>query len=130
MCLLDRVWYWDNDSIECLSLSCNKPINPLRRPDGTLGTACGIELAAQAMALHGRLVERDSARPITHGYLASLREVRLRKRFLDNLGDGLTINVLRLMGDGRSATFYFELKCQHVDLLSGRATVVLDAGKR
>lgn len=130
MCLLDRVLHWDIDSIECLSLSYKKPTNPLRRPDGRLGSACGIELAAQAMALHGRLVEHDSARPTSHGYLASLREVRLHRRFLDNLDDRLRINVRRLMGDSRSATYYFELKCQNEHLLTGRATVVLAAEER
>lgn len=128
MCLLDRVLHWDADSIDCLSHSCRKSTNPLRRPDGTLGAACGVELAAQAMALHGRLVKCDNAGPITHGYLASLREVRLRSQFLDNFEGELMINVRRLMGDGRSATYYFELWCQNMDLLTGRATVVFDMG--
>ena len=55
MCLLDAVLSWDATRIRCRSASHRTPDNPLRA-HGRLGAACGIEYAAQAMAVHGALV--------------------------------------------------------------------------
>src|SRR5580658_11189609 len=55
MCLLDEVLSWDATRIRCRSATHRSPDNPLRQ-HGRLGAACGIEYAAQAMAVHGALV--------------------------------------------------------------------------
>src|SRR5262250_1492609 len=55
MCLLDEVLSWDAARIRCRSGSHRAADNPLRA-HGRLGAACGIEYAAQAMAVHGALV--------------------------------------------------------------------------
>src|SRR2546430_15076222 len=55
MCLLDEVLSWDAARIRCRSATHRSPDNPLRL-HGRLGAACGIEYAAQAMAVHGALV--------------------------------------------------------------------------
>ena len=55
MCLLDAVLSWDATRIRCRSTTHRTPDNPLRA-HGRLGAACGIEYAAQAMAVHGALV--------------------------------------------------------------------------
>lgn len=55
MCLLDAVVSWDATRIRCRSASHRAPDHPLRA-HGRLGIACGIEYAAQAMAVHGALV--------------------------------------------------------------------------
>ena len=62
MCLLDEVIEWDAQHIRCRSATHRDPDNPLRS-HGRLGIACGIEYAAQAMALHGALA--------AHGTLAA-----------------------------------------------------------
>ena len=54
MCLLDEVLRWGPDRISCLSCGHRAADHPLRAHD-RLGAACGIELAAQAMAVHGAL---------------------------------------------------------------------------
>ena len=54
MCLLDGVLQWDTSTIQCVSRSHRDAHNPLRI-DGRLPTLCGIEYAAQAMAVHGGL---------------------------------------------------------------------------
>lgn len=124
MCLLDEVLHWDEPFIRCLSRRYAGPNNPMRRADGTLGAACGIEIAAQAMAIHGRLsAPADGA--VSIGYLASLRDVRLSVVLLDAEPGDLLVEAERLMGDASSASYRFSLTRGGTELLSGRATVLL-----
>jgi predicted hotdog family 3-hydroxylacyl-ACP dehydratase len=124
MCLLDEVLRWDAVSIRCLSHRYRAAENPLRRRSGILGTACGIEIAAQAMAVHGRLTAGDAAAPAS-GYLVSLRDVRLTTARLDATNEDLLVDAERLLGDAKSAVYHFSLTVQGTELLSGRATVIL-----
>lgn len=126
MCLLDEVLDWGPDKIRCLSHRFAQADNPLRRPDGTLGTACGIEIAAQAMAVHGRLTAPAGGVPIP-GYLVSLRDVRLITPNLDTPGP-LTITATRLLGDTSGASYNFSVTDPLTELLNGRATVLFGAG--
>ncbi|MDE2239368.1 MAG: phosphotransferase, partial [Rhodospirillales bacterium] len=82
MCLLDSAETWDGTAISCVSSRYAQPDNPLRRADGTLGAACLIEIASQAMALHGRLCAANDAPP-RPGFLVSLRNVILHTAMLD-----------------------------------------------
>jgi predicted hotdog family 3-hydroxylacyl-ACP dehydratase len=125
MCLLDAVLRWDAASVRCLSRRHCSADNPLRRADGGLGSACGVELAAQAMAIHGRLVAGSGGQS-AHGYLASVREVRLRTPRLDGIAGDIVVDAERLMGDARGASYRFVLASDGVELISGRATVLLD----
>lgn len=124
MSLLDGVLHWDESSIRCVSVRHRDPGNPLRRVGG-LGGFCGVEFAAQAMAVHGALVA--AGKPPRVGYLASLRDVRCMQPRLDVLDGDLTILAERLMGDERQAIYRFALDCRGAEVLTGRATVVLDA---
>jgi predicted hotdog family 3-hydroxylacyl-ACP dehydratase len=54
MCLLDEVLEWSTEQIRCRSATHRDAHHPLRA-HGRLGIACGIEYAAQAMAVHGVL---------------------------------------------------------------------------
>ncbi|MDD2705103.1 MAG: phosphotransferase [Acidocella sp.] len=128
MCLLDAVLDWNEHSVRCLSRRYRQQDNPLRRADGVLGAACGIEIAAQAMAVQGRLTSGAGGPPSGGGYLASLRDVQLRAGRLDAIDGDLIIEAERLMGDARGASYRFTLAAQGVELLSGRATVLFGAG--
>lgn len=123
MCLLDAVLSWNAVSVRCLSRRCRNAENPLRRADGGLGAICGVEIAAQAMAVHGRLVAGGS-NPPAHGYLASVRDVRLRVSRLDDVAGDLIIDAERLMGDAQGAAYQFALASDGIELISGRATVL------
>jgi predicted hotdog family 3-hydroxylacyl-ACP dehydratase len=125
MCLLDEVLDWDAAHIDGLSHCFAAPANPLRRADGTLGTACGIEIAAQAMAAHGRLTAPAAGAPAP-GYLVSLRDVRLAAASLDGPGP-LRISATRLMGDSAGASYQFTVATAAAPVLSGRATVLFGA---
>ena len=87
MCLLDEVLAWDAVRIRCRSATHRAANNPLRA-HGRLGAACGIEYAAQAMAVHGALIAVNasvSQRSAVAGYLASVRNVALHVDRLDDL---------------------------------------------
>jgi predicted hotdog family 3-hydroxylacyl-ACP dehydratase len=142
MCLLDEVMAWDAQHILCRSGTHGLPDHPLRAR-GALSTVCGIEYAAQTMAVHGALkagalragvlatdtARAEGGRPDA-GFLAALRDVRLHVLRLDDIAVGLTCEATLIAGDGRSALYEFALRSEAQLLLSGRATVIFDANTR
>jgi predicted hotdog family 3-hydroxylacyl-ACP dehydratase len=145
MCLLDEVLDWNAQHIRCRTATHRALDNPLRS-HGRLSIACGIEYAAQAMALHGALADgaadgaatgaTDSGvatiavRSSRVGLLASVRDVRLIVLRLDDIESDLICEVTHLAGDGLTALYEFALRDRDRSLLSGRASVILDAGGR
>jgi len=130
MCLLDRVLEWSADHIRCATASHRAADNPLRA-HGRLGAACGIEYAAQAMAVHGSLCATDGpARPPRRGMLTSVRGVELHVPRLDDIAADLVVAAERLSGDGGAAVYAFSLRAGERVLVEGRATVILDIEMR
>ncbi|MHB1084298.1 MAG: 3-hydroxylacyl-ACP dehydratase [Thiobacillus sp.] len=127
MCLLDAVTEWDGQHIRCTASSHRRADNPLRAHD-RLGAACGIEYAAQAMAAHGALLTTADSAPRA-GYLASVRGIELHVTRLDDINADLDIEAERLSGDDNIIIYGFRVSAAGRALLSGRATVVLDADK-
>ena len=137
MCLLDEVLAWDAARIRCRSTTHRSSDNPLRA-HGRLGAACGIEYAAQAMAVHGALIAASA--PLastvssqlrgsigaTVGYLASVRNVALHVSRLDDLAEELIAAAERITGDGRSVLYEFSVSSAGRALLTGRASIVFD----
>lgn len=125
MCLLDEVLDWDAAHVTCLSRRAAAADNPLRRENGTLGTASFIEIAAQAMALHGSLTAPRDGAPIP-GLLVALRDVHLATPTHDGPGP-LHIRATRLLGDMQGATYSFAVSHEDSTVLNGRATVLFGA---
>ncbi len=125
MCLLDGVLDWDASHIRCMSRSHRDAGNPLR-VDGHLPALCGVEYAAQAMAVHGGLAGATRGKPRA-GYLASLRDVACRRGRLDDLDGDLIVEAEQEAADGTRVIYSFTLRVGAVEVLSGRAAVVLDA---
>jgi predicted hotdog family 3-hydroxylacyl-ACP dehydratase len=123
MCLLDAIVFWDARFLRGRSMRSGSARNPLRRADGSLGIACGIEIAGQAMAAHGRLIAGTGAPP-RPGMLVSLRDVELSAGSLD--GGEVLVEVERLLGDARGAGYGFRVSNPARTLLAGRATVLLN----
>lgn len=134
MCLLDEVVSWDATRIRCRSATHRAADNPLRA-HGRLGAACGIEYAAQAMAVHGALVAASAPLASTVatsvrgtmgaalGFLASVRNVVLYVPQLDDLEADLFASAQRITGDGRTVLYEFTV-CTSAPVLSGRASIV------
>ena len=135
MCLLDEVVDWSAERISCRASGHRAADHPLRA-HGRLGIACGIEFAAQAMAVHGALVSdaiesRGGAvsTPLA-GILASVRGVRLHVARLDDVQSVLICDARRIAGDRGSILYEFELRSATTPLLSGRAAVFDSAFRR
>jgi predicted hotdog family 3-hydroxylacyl-ACP dehydratase len=140
MCLLDEVIEWDAGHIRCRSSTHRRPDHPLRSQN-RLGVACGIEYAAQSMAVHGALAGGALAGGAPAGpgagiirsevgFLAGLRDVQLHVARLDDLPADLIADAVLIAGDHGSALYDFALTSEARRLLSGRATVVFNANQR
>lgn len=130
MCLLDEVLNWSAARVQCRSSTHRNPNNPLRS-HGHLAAVCGIEYAAQAMAVHGALIasrittSRKSI-PVA-GYLASVRNVSLRASRLDDIEADLIATAELVNGDERSVLYDFFVLGGGRVLITGRATIVFNA---
>ena len=127
MCLLESVQTWNQEKIVCHANSHRAPDNPLRA-HGKLGIACGIEYAAQAMAIHGALLAPTGTTKPKVGYLVSVRGVTMAVTRLDDIDTNLVICASCMMANESNMLYQFTVTANHQLLLEGRAAVVLDAG--
>lgn len=125
MCLLTRVLEWDAQGVVCLCDTHRRAQHPLRAHE-RLGIAAGIELCAQAIAVHGALTRPAGAATPRGGVLAALKSVRFEVARLDDIADELRCAARRVAAAGASALYEFTLHAAERRLLSGRALVVLD----
>lgn len=124
MCLLDRVEQWDATSITGAASSHLDPTNPLRRQD-QLEAICGLEYAAQAMAVHVGLLAEPGERQQMVGYLGGVKNLVLRVCRLDEVRDELTIHATRLVGQAGSFMYAFRVSAGRQELLDGRASIFI-----
>jgi predicted hotdog family 3-hydroxylacyl-ACP dehydratase len=131
MCLLDEVRAWDQASVECASRTHRAADHPLRA-HGRLGSACLLEYAAQAMAVHGALrfpaatgAASRSIGPV--GVLASARSIELLVAGLDDIAEELLIRAERQHSDERGALYEFRISAAARLLAQGRAAVLFGA---
>ena len=129
MCLLDEVIEWNPERISCRSGGHRAADHPLRA-HGRLGAACGVEFAAQTMAVHGALIADAATVKPAGGFLASVRGVRLYVSRLDDVQTDLICDAVLIAGDRGTALYEFSLRAAAMPLMSGRATVVLDPSHR
>lgn len=125
MCLLDQVLGWNQSGVRCRSRAHRSMENPLRAHD-RLGAVCGIEFAAQAMAVHGALLTPDLHGEQRAGYLISVRGVALHVARLDDIDGDLVVEASRLGGDGTTVLYRFSLSGGNRVLLTGRAAILIN----
>ena len=126
MCLLDEVLSWDAAHIQCRASSHRLADNPLRAHQ-RLGAACGVEYAAQAMAVHGAIMAATEGTRARAGLLTSVRNLVLLVDRLDDLEADLIASAGRLAGDEGSTLYEFTVTSAGRELLSGRASIVFAA---
>jgi len=126
MCLLDRVESWDEQQILCCAVSHRTPDNPLRAND-RLNTVCGIEYAAQAMAVHGALLAPKDTTIARVGYLVSVRGTQIHIPRLDNIQADLDIEATCITRSENNILYQFSVSAAGQVLLDGRAAVVVNA---
>ncbi len=123
MCLIDSVICWDEQSITCTTTTHQSMTNPLRL-NGRLNTACGIEYAAQAMAVHGALLSSDKQSRPRAGFLVSVRGANIYCQHLDDKEQVLTVNAECLNKSEDNLLYTFSVKAENTLLLEGRAAVM------
>lgn len=121
MCLLNRVVHWDDGRIECVAVSHRDADNPLRTAGG-LPVWSGIEYAAQAAAVHGSLLQEQSAP--RSGVLAALRNVATTVPWLDRIDTDLRLCATLLHRDVAGGIYRFEVMSGAMALLSGQFTLM------
>lgn len=126
MCLLERVAEWDESRIVCHAISHRALDNPLRF-EQRLGAACGIEYAAQAMAVHGALLAPPESQVARVGYLVSVRGTQLQVSRLDDIAADLQIDASCITRSENNILYQFSVSAAGKVLLAGRAAVVVNA---
>jgi predicted hotdog family 3-hydroxylacyl-ACP dehydratase len=123
MCLLESVLDWNAGEIRCSALSHTDPANPLRSSTGFASVHL-LEYGAQAMAVHGGLLARESGTGVLPGYLAALRDVVLQQEFIDHITAPLTIHAQMIATQADSFMYRFRVIAGGTELASARATVI------
>jgi len=126
MCLLDHVEAWDQQRIRCRASSHRAADNPLRAYN-RLGAACGIEYAAQTMAVHGALLAPPDSSSARVGYLVSVRGTQLHVPRLDDIAVDLRVEATCITRSENNILYQFSVSAAGRLLLDGRAAVVLNA---
>jgi len=127
MCLLEEVLSADDDGIICRAISHRDGAHPLRE-DGCLSAVCGIEYAAQAMAVHGALRGKAAGGPQDGaGMLAAARHVVFNVERLDDIAEDLLVSARRLGAEQGWLLYEFAIHAGGRELVRGRATVALAA---
>ena len=124
MSLLERVLEWDADRILLATATHRSADNPLRAR-GRLRALHLCEYGAQAMAVHGGLVARAAGSRAQPGMLVALREVRLRREYLEDLPGELEVEARRLLQTAGSWQYAFAVSHAGEQLAAGRAAVMM-----
>ncbi|MFW9484862.1 phosphotransferase [Xanthomonas euvesicatoria pv. euvesicatoria] len=126
MCLWEEVIEWDAQRIVLRSHAHRSDTHPLRC-NGRLRALHLCEYGAQAMAVHGGLLGRQSGMPVRPGMLVALRSVELHLAYLDDLPDAIDCEAQVLIQGEDSQQYGFRLTHRGELLAEGRATVMLGA---
>jgi predicted hotdog family 3-hydroxylacyl-ACP dehydratase len=90
-----------------------------------LEAICGLEYAAQAMAVHVGLLEQGKEHRIAVGYLGAVKNLMLRAARLDDVKGALTVQATRLVGEAGCFIYTFRVSAERQELLEGRASIFL-----
>lgn len=123
MCLLESVLDWSAGEIRCAATSHTDPDNPLYN-NGRLASVHLLEYGAQAMAVHGGLLARESGTRVRPGYLAALRDVVLQQEFVDHIMAPLVVDAQMIATVTDSFMYRFTITAESIVLASARATII------
>jgi predicted hotdog family 3-hydroxylacyl-ACP dehydratase len=127
MCLLEQVITADDGRIECRTRTHQRSDNPLRVA-GKLSALHLCEYGAQATAVHGALLARDSGERAPPGWLVALREVQLKLNHLEDLPQTLeqplTVCAQLQHRSDTGCAYEFQVLSAQQLLASGKVTVM------
>lgn len=128
MILIDSLLESTENVLLCRANSHLKADNPLRI-DGVLSVFAGVEYAAQAMAVHGRLSREATASPPVRGFVAVASKLEAHAEQLDAIASPLQIRVERVASNHDSSLYTFTLHAEQQLLLEGQLMAVLEASE-
>ena len=121
MCLIDRVDYWDEQTIRCASASHKNLNNPLRL-DGELSSIHLLEYGAQTMAIHGGLLMKIAI----PGVLAAVRDVNIYIDKLDHIGEEIIITANVEINAATGAIYQFVITDLDANTLLNAKGIVIN----
>jgi predicted hotdog family 3-hydroxylacyl-ACP dehydratase len=124
MCLWQEVVEHDSQHVRLRTASHRDLANPLRS-DGRLRALHLCEYGAQAMAVHGGLLGRESGAPVRRGMLVALRGVELHIARIDDLPGEIEGEATLLANGADSQQYAFRILHAGRLLAEGRAAVML-----
>lgn len=124
MCLIDEVASWDAGGIVCSARNHTRTDHPLRR-FSHISSLHLIEYGAQAMAIHGALLEHECGSKPQPGMLVAVRAFTATVANLETLDGPLEIHARPELA--RSGALIYAFRCVHgsTTIASGRVTVML-----
>lgn len=117
--MIERVLRWDAQEIHAATARHRSQDNPLRR-DGRLAAVHLAEFAAQAMAIHGGLLDTAAGREPQPALLVSVRDLELKLDHVDQLGGELEILARVLLASPGSWQYSFTVTHEGATIASGR----------
>jgi predicted hotdog family 3-hydroxylacyl-ACP dehydratase len=121
--MIDRVLRWDAQEIMAASARHRSLENPLRR-DGRLACVHLAEFAAQAMAIHGGLLETAAGREPGPALLVSVRDLELKRDYIDDLEGELQISARVLLAQAGNWQYSFTVSHAGVVIATGRVAAM------
>jgi predicted hotdog family 3-hydroxylacyl-ACP dehydratase len=121
--MIERVVRWDAGEIVAATTLHRSPANPLRR-DGRLAAVHLAEFAAQVMAIHGGLRNAAAGRDPQDALLVSVRDLELRRDFIDDLPGELEVAAQALLVNSESWQYAFTVRQAGTVIATGRAAAM------
>lgn len=121
--MIERVLRWDSQEILAATTRHRAPDNPLRRA-GRLAAVHLAEFAAQAMAIHGGLLDTAAGREPQPALLVSVRDLELKLDHIDELGGEIEILARVLLANPGSWQYSFTVMHDGAIIASGRIAAI------
>ena len=112
--MIERVVRWDREQLVAATTRHRAADNPLRK-DGRLAGVHLAEFGAQAMAIHGGLLNRADGIAPKPALLVSVREFHCTHDSIDDLAGELRVTARVLMAS--AAGFQYTFDVHHADAL-------------
>jgi predicted hotdog family 3-hydroxylacyl-ACP dehydratase len=122
--MIERVLRFDREHLVAATTRHAAADNPLRR-DGRLAGVHLAEFGAQAMAIHGGLMNRADGIAPRPALLVSVRNFECRRDFIDDLPGELQVTARVLMAGTAGFQYSFEVQHAGATLASGRVAAMV-----
>jgi predicted hotdog family 3-hydroxylacyl-ACP dehydratase len=121
--MIERVMHWDREHMVAATARHRAMDNPLRK-DGRLAAVHLAEFGAQAMAIHGGLLNRAAGIAPKPALLVSVRDLTLRRDYVDDLPGELEVTARVLLASAAGFQYSFEVHHAGELIASGRVAAM------